>query len=77
VQVTVAIVGGRITAVHATAPTEGRSGTINGGALPKLYQSATGAQSARGVAAVAGATLTSEAFRWSLQAALDQAGFRG
>jgi uncharacterized protein with FMN-binding domain len=34
-------------------------------------------QSARGIQAVSGATLTSEAFRTSLQAALDGAAFTG
>jgi uncharacterized protein with FMN-binding domain len=79
VTVTVTIAGGRITNVSATAPTESLSGTINPPALATLRTEVLSAQSAKAakVATVSGATSTSNAYRDSLQAALDQAGFTG
>jgi uncharacterized protein with FMN-binding domain len=79
VTVTVTIAGGRITNVSATAPTESLSGTINPPALATLRTEVLSAQSAKAtkVATVSGATSTSNAYRDSLQAALDKAGFTG
>jgi uncharacterized protein with FMN-binding domain len=72
VQVTVKIADGKITAVNATYPTTGNSATINPVAVPKLKQQTLQAQSAK-VAAVSGATYTSQSYQESLQAALDLA----
>lgn len=77
VQVTVTISGGRITNATATAPNDNpMSAGINGDAVPKLNAEVLAAQSAN-IAAVSGATLTSPAYKQSLQGALDQAGFPG
>src|SRR5689334_17545623 len=72
VQVTLKIANGKITAVDATYPTTGNSATINPVAVPKLKQETLQAQSAK-VAAVSGATYTSQSYQESLQAALDSA----
>ncbi len=72
VQVTVKISDGKITAVDATYPLTGNSATINPVAIPKLKQETLQAQSAK-VAAVSGATYTSQSYQESLQAALDSA----
>jgi uncharacterized protein with FMN-binding domain len=77
VQVTVTVSGARITAVTATGPNENPVSTlINSDAIPKLNAQVMAAQSAD-IAGVSGATLTSPAYKKSLQAALDQAGFKG
>jgi uncharacterized protein with FMN-binding domain len=73
VQVTIKVAGGKITSANATYPTEGFSGTINPNAVKSLNASALEAQSAD-VDAVSGATLTTGAYKSSLQAALDKAG---
>ena len=49
---------------------------INNDAIPKLNAEVMAAQNGN-IAAVSGATLTSPAYKESLQKALDQAGFRG
>ena len=72
VQVTVKIADGKITAVDATYPLTGNSATINPVAIPKLKEATLQAQSAK-VAAVSGATYTSQSYQESLQAALDTA----
>jgi len=72
VQVTLKIADGKITAVDATYPTTGNSATINPVAIPKLKQETLQAQNAK-VAAVSGATYTSQSYQESLQAALDSA----
>jgi uncharacterized protein with FMN-binding domain len=72
VQVSIKIADGKITAVEATYPTTGNSATINPVAIPKLKQETLQAQSAK-VAAVSGATYTSQSYQESLQAALDTA----
>jgi uncharacterized protein with FMN-binding domain len=72
VQVTVKIADGKITEVGATYPLTGNSATINPVAIPKLKQETLQAQSAK-VAAVSGATYTSQSYQESLQAALDSA----
>jgi uncharacterized protein with FMN-binding domain len=77
VQVTVTVTGNRITDVKATGPTDNPvSAGINNGAIPKLNAAVLAAQSSN-IAGVSGATLTSPAYKQSLQAALDQAGFQG
>jgi uncharacterized protein with FMN-binding domain len=77
VQVTVTVTGNRITAVTATGPNENPVSTlINNDAIPKLNAKVMAAQSAN-ITGVSGATLTSPAYKKSLQAALDQAGFKG
>jgi len=74
VQVTITVTGKRMTDVQATAPTEReRSAFINQQALPLLSQEALQAQSAT-INEISGATMTSDAYAASLQAALQQAG---
>jgi uncharacterized protein with FMN-binding domain len=73
IQVTVTVKGKKITAISATYPTErARSQFINSQAIPWLRQEVLKAQSAK-VQLIGGATLTSEAYAQSLQAALNQA----
>lgn len=72
VQVSITISGGKITNAQATYPTDGKSGSINSNAIPKLKQAALQAQSAK-IDTVSGATFTSEGYAKSLQAALDAA----
>jgi uncharacterized protein with FMN-binding domain len=73
IQVRVKITGGRIVdIVTVQVPIGGRSTEINQRAVPILRQQALTVQSAR-VDTVSGATNTSEAYRRSLQAALDGA----
>jgi major membrane immunogen (membrane-anchored lipoprotein) len=76
VQVQVSISGGRITDVRAlTYPSgNGHDTALNAYALPQLRQEVLAAQSAR-IDAVSGATVTSDGYRESLQAALDAAHF--
>ena len=74
IQVSVKVDGGRITAADATYPVTGNSGTINPGAIAKLKQQTLRVKTAKDVDTVSGATLTSGAYRKSLQAALDAAG---
>lgn len=78
VQVQVTIAGGRITDVQAlTYPSgNGHDTAINTYALPQLRQEVLAAQSAK-IDAVSGATVTSDGYRESLQAALDAAHFNG
>ena len=73
VQVTIKVADGKVTSANATYPTEGFSGTINPNAVKSLNASALKVQSAA-VDAVSGATLTTGAYKASLQAALDKAG---
>ncbi|GIM94213.1 FMN-binding protein [Paractinoplanes toevensis] len=72
IQVSIKIADGKITAADATYPTTGNSATINPGAVAKLKQETLQKQSAD-VAAVSGATYTSQSYQESLQAALDSA----
>jgi uncharacterized protein with FMN-binding domain len=72
VQVSIKIADGKITAAEATYPTTGNSATINPGAVAKLKQETLQKQNAD-VAAVSGATYTSQSYQESLQAALDSA----
>ena len=74
VQVTIVVKGKVLADVQATAPTErSRSAFINNQAIPILRQEALQAKSAN-IDLLSGATMTSEAFAQSLQAALTQAG---
>jgi uncharacterized protein with FMN-binding domain len=74
VQVRLVVVGGKITDVQALRLTDsnGRSREISASAEPTLRQEALAAQSAQ-IDTVSGATYTSEGYRQSLQAAIDQA----
>ncbi|HUJ92290.1 MAG TPA: FMN-binding protein [Gaiellaceae bacterium] len=73
IQVTVKVKGKKILDVSATYPTERpRSQFINEQAIPMLRQEVLQLQSAQ-IDLIGGATLTSEAYAQSLQAALDKA----
>lgn len=78
VQVQVTIADGKITDVHALIYPNGngRDAEINSYALPQLRQQVLAAQSAN-IQGVSGATVTSDGYRESLQAALDAAHFTG
>jgi uncharacterized protein with FMN-binding domain len=74
IQVTVKVKGKKILAVSATYPTERpRSQFINEQAIPMLRQEVLQVQSAR-IDLIGGATMTSEAYAQSLQAALTKVG---
>jgi uncharacterized protein with FMN-binding domain len=74
VTVTIKVSGRRLIDVQGSVPShKPRSNRINGRALPKLRSEALRAQSAR-ISSVSGATLTSNAYGSSLQAALRSAG---
>ncbi len=77
VQVQVTIANGRITNVTALQyPTgNGRDQQINSYALPQLHDQVISAQSAN-IDGVSGATVTSDGYTQSLQAALDAVHFR-
>jgi len=72
IQVSIRVEGGEITAAEASYPTANDSATINPPAIAALKQETLKAQNAD-VAAVSGATYTSESYVKSLQAALDAA----
>lgn len=73
VQVQVRISGGKIVDVTTLSqPQDGHSRRINSAAIPQLRQEVLNAQSAN-IDTVSGATVTSEAYAQSLQAALDAA----
>lgn len=76
-QVSVTITNGRITGVTTLHYNDGdpRSAEISQQAIPILRQEILSKQSAA-VDAVSGATYTSNAYKASLQAALDKAGYR-
>lgn len=74
VQATITVTGRKITNVSITAPEDNpRSASINSYAVPALRTETLQAQSAN-VSLISGATLTSEAYVQSLQAALQSAG---
>jgi uncharacterized protein with FMN-binding domain len=77
VQVQVRISGGKITDVSTLQLPSGneRDQEINSSAVPQLRQQALTAQSAH-IDGVSGATVTSDGYRTSLQAALDAAHFK-
>ena len=72
ITVSIKVQDGKITAAEATYPLTGNSATINPPAIAKLKQETLQEQSAK-VAAVSGATYTSQSYQESLQAALDAA----
>lgn len=74
VQVRITVSGGRITAVDVPSypSNDNKSRSINASAVPRLVQSTLTAQSAS-VNSVSGATYTSNAYKSSLQSAIDQA----
>jgi uncharacterized protein with FMN-binding domain len=73
VTVTITVSGGRMTVVSGSCgAASGESRSICTRAMPKLQQEALTAQNAN-VATVSGATYTSQAYKSSLQSALDQA----
>jgi len=75
IQVTVKIKGKTIVDISATYPTERpRSQFINSQAIPMLRSEVLQVQSAQ-IDLIGGATMTSEAYAQSLQAALDKANF--
>lgn len=76
VAVTVTMSAGRITDVKADVSGGGLDMQINAHAGPKLRQQVLARQSAK-LDTVSGATYTSEAYRQSLQSALDKAAKRG
>jgi FMN-binding domain len=78
VQVQVTIAGGKITEVTVLQQPNGndRDQEINSYALPQLREQVLTAQSAN-IDGVSGATVTSDGYRQSLQAALDAAHFTG
>lgn len=77
VQVRVRISGNRITDVSTVSlPGDSHSQQINSYAVPRLRQEVLAAQGSH-VDTVSGATLTSDAYRTSVQAALDAAHFGG
>lgn len=76
ITVTVTTTGGKFTDVHGSASVpkqDGRSQRINARALPSLRNEALSAKSAN-IDTVSGATVTSNAYKQALQAALNQAG---
>jgi uncharacterized protein with FMN-binding domain len=77
VQVQVTVAGGKITDVQATVyPQDNpRDQEINAYALPVLHDEAISAQSAQ-IDAVSGATVTSDGYIESLQAAIDAANLK-
>ncbi|AVT39890.1 FMN-binding protein [Plantactinospora sp. BB1] len=71
---TIKVSGGKVTDADATYPDEDpTSASINEGAIPKLRQQSLAATSASKVNTVSGASLTSAAYKASLQSALDKA----
>jgi uncharacterized protein with FMN-binding domain len=74
VQVSITVAGGRITAVIVPVypSSNGRDQQINARALPILTRETIAAQSAD-IDTVSGATVTSDGYRESLQAAIDAA----
>jgi len=73
IQVTVKVKGKKILDISATYPTERpRSQFINSQAIPMLKQEVLQLQSAQ-IDLIGGATMTSEAYAMSLQAALQKA----
>ena len=76
--VTIKVSKGKVTKVTVkVSPTDPVSVVINRDNIPKLVQAAIAAQSAKKLAAVSGASLTSAAFKQSLQSALTKAGIKG
>ncbi|MBF9130214.1 FMN-binding protein [Plantactinospora sp. S1510] len=74
IKVTITVKGGKVSDVDATYPDEDpTSAGVNENAIPKLRQQVLAAQSAAKITTVSGASLTSAAYKASLQSALDKA----
>jgi uncharacterized protein with FMN-binding domain len=73
IQVSIKVDGGKVSAADATYPVANLSATINPPAIAKLKQETLTAKTANDLNTVSGATLTSGAYKKSLQAALDAA----
>ncbi|GIJ47594.1 hypothetical protein Val02_44800 [Virgisporangium aliadipatigenens] len=71
VVVTIKVSGGKITDIDAVVPSTGESATISPPAAAKLKAQALQRQNAK-LDTVSGATYTSDAYKKSLQAAIDQ-----
>jgi uncharacterized protein with FMN-binding domain len=71
VTVTITVTGDKVTDITAVLPTAGESGPRSADAGPKLRQQALAKQSAA-LDSISGATYTSEAYKESLQSALDK-----
>ena len=71
VTVTITVTGDKVTDITAVLPTAGESGPRSADAGPKLRKQALAKQSAA-LDSISGATYTSEAYKESLQSALDQ-----
>jgi uncharacterized protein with FMN-binding domain len=71
VVVTIKVSGGKITEIDAVVPSTGESATISPPAAQKLKAQALQRQNAK-IDTVSGATYTSEAYKKSLQSAIDQ-----
>ena len=77
VQVQLVVQGTKILDIKSSYPTErARSAYINDQAIPMLKSQVLKAQGIKGVYAISGATMTSEAYGQSLQAALNSAGIK-
>lgn len=77
VQVQLVVQGSRILDIKSSYPIErARSAYINDQAVPMLKSQVLKVQGIRGVYAISGATMTSEAYGQSLQAALNTAGIK-
>jgi uncharacterized protein with FMN-binding domain len=74
IQVSIRVAGGKLAAADATYPVASESATINPPAIANLKKQTLKAKTANDLNTVSGATLTSEAYKKSLQAALDAAG---
>lgn len=76
--VTIKVVRGKVTNVSVrVTPKDPATVAINKGAIPRLTKDAVKKQSAKKVSNVSGASLTTKAFKQSLQSALSKAGLRG
>jgi uncharacterized protein with FMN-binding domain len=71
VVVTITVSGGKITDIDAVVPSSGESAAISPPAADKMRKQALERQSAK-VDSVSGATYTSDAYKKSLQSAIDQ-----
>jgi len=71
VVVTITVTGGKITDIDAVVPSTGESAGISPPAADKMRKQALERQTAK-IDSVSGATYTSEAYKKSLQSAIDQ-----
>jgi uncharacterized protein with FMN-binding domain len=74
IKVTITVAGGKVTDASATYPQDDPTSiSINEGAIPKLRQQTLAATSASKITTVSGASLSTAAYKASLQSALDKA----